>query len=370
MTNFFDKKLGFGFLRLPLTDSNDDTSVDIEETKRMVDLFLSRGFTYFDTAYNYHGHQSEEFLREALTSRYPRSAYKLTTKLPCPAVKRGKTPEEIFNHQLQKCGVDYFDIYLLHGLDGEDAVYAEEHGCFDFLKQVKADGRAKHIGFSFHDTADVLDGILMLHPEMEVVQIQLNYLDWDNEIIQSAACLEVCRKHQKPVIVMEPIKGGTLANLPEKAADLLKGEKAAHAALRFAASQEGVAAVLSGMSSLSQLEENTALFSPFTPLTQNERAALGEIAKIIRETVSIPCTACSYCTDDCPKQIPIPRYFALYNERERDDWQANTEDRYAELTKTFSKASECISCRACEGRCPQKLPISELMAKVSKVYDA
>lgn len=370
MTNFFDKKLGFGFLRLPLTDPNDDTSVDIEETKRMVDLFMSRGFTYFDTAYNYHGHKSEEFLRAALTSRYPRSSYKLTTKLPCPAVKRGKTPEEIFTHQLQKCGVDYFDIYLLHGLDGEDAIYAEEHGCFDFLKQVKADGRAKHIGLSFHDTADVLDGILTRHPEMEVVQIQLNYLDWDNEIIQSKACLEVCQKHGKPVIVMEPIKGGTLAALPEKALPLLKGEKAACRALRFAASQNGVAMVLSGMSAKAHVEENTAFMADFIPLTEEETEVLTQIARIIRETVAIPCTACSYCTDGCPMSIPIPRYFALYNERERDGWQANTEDRYKELTKTFSKASDCISCHACEDKCPQKLPITDLLKKVSEVFDA
>jgi len=370
MTNFFDKKFGFGFLRLPLLDPDDDSSVDLEETCRMVDLFLERGFTYFDTAYNYHGHKSEEFLRKALVARHPRDSFSITTKLPCPAIKRGKTPEEIFAHQLQKCGVDYFDIYLLHGLDGEDALYAEEHGCFDFLKQVKAECRAKLIGMSFHDTAEVLDGILTRHPELDVVQIQLNYLDWDNEIIQSEKCLEVCRKHGKPVIVMEPVKGGTLAKLPDKAQALLNGEKAAHRAIRFAASKEGVVMVLSGMSSFEQVEENTGFMSSFKPLTEEETSVLAEVSKIVRDAVAIPCTACAYCTDACPQNIPIPRYFALYNERERDGWQVNTEGRYAELTKTFTKASDCISCRACEGRCPQKLPVADFMKKVSDAFDA
>lgn len=369
MTNFFDKKFGFGFLRLPLKDPNDSASVDIEETKKMVDLFIQRGFTYFDTAYNYHSHKSEEFLREALVARHVRDSFSITTKLPCPAIRRGMTPEEIFTHQLQKCGVDYFDIYLLHGLDGEDALYAEEKGCFDFLKQVKAEGRAKLIGMSFHDTADVLDSILTRHPELDVVQIQLNYLDWDNEIIQSEKCLEVCRKHGKPVIVMEPVKGGTLANLPSQALPLLNGEKAAHRAIRFAASQEGVVMVLSGMSTYAQVEENTGFMSSFTPLTDEETEVLTEVSKIVRSAVAIPCTACAYCTDACPKEIPIPQYFALYNERARDGWQVNTEGRYAELTKTFTKASECISCRACEGRCPQKLTIADFMKKVSSAFD-
>jgi len=369
MTNIFKKKLGFGFLRLPLLNPEDPTSVDIEETKRMVDLFLERGFTYFDTGYNYHGYKSEEFLKAALISRYPRDAYTETTKLPCPALKRGKTPEEVFTHQLEKCGVDFFDVYLLHGLDGEDAAYAEEHGCFEFLQQLKAEGRAKLIGLSFHDTAEVLDGILTRHPEMDVVQIQLNYLDWDNEIIQSGACLEVCRKHGKPVIVMEPVKGGTLANLPDAAQALLKGEKAAHRAVRFAASQDGVAMVLSGMSTEAQVEENTGFMGSFVPLNAEETAVLSEVSKIVRDTVAIPCTACAYCTDGCPQSIPIPQYFALYNERERDGWQVNTEGRYEELTKSFSKASDCISCRACEGRCPQKLPVSDLLKKVSTAFD-
>ena len=205
-------RLGFGFLRLPHTDPNDITDVDLETTKAMVDLFLQQGFRYFDTAYIYLNGKSEECLRKALVERHPRDTYMVCTKLPCGILKRGKTAEEVFAEQLKRCGLDFFDVYLLHGLDGEDADFAEEQGCFDFLQEQKKKGKVRYTGFSFHDTADVLDRILTRHPEIDVVQIQLNYLDWDNPIIQSGKCYEVCRKHKKPIIVMEPVKGGTLAS--------------------------------------------------------------------------------------------------------------------------------------------------------------
>ena len=361
------KKLGFGFLRLP---QNENGEVDLEATKQMADLYLSRGFSYFDTAYIYLNGDSEAALRKTVVERYPRESFQIADKLPCSHLKKGMTAQQIFEEQLERCGVDYFDVYLLHGLDATDAAYAEEMGCFDFLQEQKALGRIRYTGFSFHDTADVLDGILSRHPEIDLVQIQLNFLDWDNPIIQSGACYEVCRKHGKPVLVMEPVKGGTLANIPEKARALLNGEPSAHRALRFAASQEGVAVVLSGMSTLSQVEENTALMSSFVPLNWDEREILPQVAQIIRSDVAIPCTGCAYCVDDCPAGIPIPRYFSLYNERERDRWQANTEERYAALASRHPRASACLSCGRCESHCPQKLKIRDFLKDVSKVFDS
>ena len=359
-------KLGFGFLRLPQKENGE---VDLETTKQMVDLYLRQGFSYFDTAYIYLNGESEAALRRTVVERYPRGSFQIANKLPCGHLRKGMTTHEIFEEQLKRCGVDYFDVYLLHGLDAADAAYAEEMGCFDFLQEQRKQGRIRYTGFSFHDTAEVLDGLLSRHPEIDLVQIQLNYLDWDNPIIQSGACYEVCRKHGKPVLVMEPVKGGTLANIPEKARALLCGEAPAHRALRFAASKEGVALVLSGMSTLSQVEENTALMSPFAPLCRGEREILPQVAQIIRADVAIPCTGCAYCVDDCPAGIPIPRYFSLYNERERDRWQANTEERYATLTRKHSRAESCLSCGLCEGHCPQKLPIRDYLKKVSAVFD-
>ena len=362
-------KFGFGFLRLPHRDPNDSTDVDLETTKEMVDLFLDRGFRYFDTAYTYLNGKSESFLRSALVERHPRDSYMIATKLPCGILKKGITAEAVFREQLNRCGVDYFDVYLLHGLDGEDAEYAEAQGCFDFLQQMKREGKVRYTGFSFHDTADVLDRILTRHPEVDVVQIQLNYLDWDNEIIQSGRCWEVCRKHGKPILVMEPVKGGTLANVPDAAADLFLGEAPAHRAIRFAASQEGVAVVLSGMSTVEQVRENTQFMSEFVPLTQEQTDVLAEAAEIIRKTVAIPCTGCSYCTEVCPVGIPIPNYFALFNERERDGWQVNTEGRYGALRQVHPGADACIRCRRCEDKCPQKIQVSEFMKTVSQVFD-
>ena len=361
-------KFGFGFLRLP--HGEDPNDVDLEQTMEMVDLYLQRGFRYFDTAYIYQGGKNEEYLRKALVERYPRDAFQIATKLPCSALRNGKTAEEIFDEQLKKCGVDFFDVYLLHGLDGEDAAFAEEKGCFDFLKMLKETGKARSIGFSYHDTADILDGILSRHPEVDVVQIQLNYLDWENDIIQSRRCWEVCRKYGKAIIVMEPVKGGTLAQIPPEAEQLFAGEPPAHRAIRFAASQDGVSLVLSGMSTLKQVDENTAFMSGFHPLTEEEKQVLENAADIIRNAVAIPCTGCSYCTEGCPSQIPIPRYFTLYNEHKRDGWQVNAKERYRKMAENSAPAKECISCGLCQKSCPQKLPIPEWMKRVSEAFDS
>ncbi len=367
MTDF--GRLGFGFLRLPLMDADDPNRVDLATTAEMVDRYLQRGFRYFDTAYIYLNGESEAALRKTLVERHPRASFMIADKLPCGLLKRGKTAEEIFAEQLRRCGVDYFDVYLLHGLDDEDAAYAEEQGCFDFLQKLKQQGKARYTGFSFHDTAEVLDRILSRHPEVDVVQIQLNYLDWDNPIIQSGACYDVCRKHGKPILVMEPVKGGTLANVPEEAAQLFGGEAPAHRAIRFAASQPGVALVLSGMSTVQQLEENTRFMSNFAPLAEAETAEAWAAADIIRKSVAIPCTGCAYCTRVCPVGLPIPRYFALYNERARDGWQVNAEGRYDDLLRTHPAAAQCLGCKKCEKECPQKLDVSAQMKRVSEVFD-
>jgi len=215
-----------------------------------------------------------------------------------------------------------------------------------------------------------LDKILSRHPKVDVVQIQLNYLDWEHPIIQSGACYEVCRKHGKPIIVMEPVKGGTLAAIPPEAAELFHGEAPAHRAIRFAASQDGVALVLSGMSTTKQVDENTKFMSSFQPLTHEETRVLKDAAEIIRRTVAIPCTGCAYCVASCPKGIPIPQYFSLYNERKRDGWQVDAEGRYRELTKQFPSAESCISCKQCEAHCPQKLSIQKLIENVSELFDS
>lgn len=362
-------KLGFGFLRLPLTDPNDSGSVDLELTKKMVDQFLKKGFRYFDTAYTYLNGKSEVYLREALVKRHPRDAFLIATKLPCGILRTGKTAQSVFEEQLQRCGVDYFDVYLLHGLDAEDAQYAEEQGCFDFLQKLKEEGKVRYTGFSFHDKADVLDRILTKHPEVDLVQIQLNYLDWDNPIIQSEACYDVCVRHGKPVIVMEPVKGGTLAAIPAEAAELFCGEAPAHRAIRFAASQSNVSLVLSGMSTMEQVAENTSFMSCFRPLSRDETDVLKKAAEIIRNAVAIPCTACGYCVETCPTGIPIPKYFALYNERARDGWQVDTESRYASIASALPRAKSCIECGNCEKSCPQKLPVIRWLKNVSEAYD-
>ena len=311
--------LGFGFLRLPHIDPDDSRDVDLRTAAQMVDLFLQRGFRYFDTAYTYLDGMSEISLRKTLVERHPRETFMIADKLPCGMLRRGKTREEIFAEQLRRCGVDYFDVYLLHGLDGEDAAYAEEQGCFDFLRELKQQGKARYIGFSFHDTADVLDGILTRHPEA--------------------------------------------------AARLFSGEAPAHRALRFAASREGVAVVLSGMSTPEQMDENTRILGDLAPLTDTEEEQLRQAAEIIRNSVAIPCTGCAYCTPVCPAQLPIPRYFSLYNERKRDGWQVNAEGRYLSLTKSHPAADQCLGCRRCEQECPQKLGIAEFMKQVSQVFD-
>ena len=371
------KKLGFGLMRLPRLDPNDEGSIDLEQTKQMVDTFLQRGFTYFDTAWMYCAFKSENAVKDALTSRYPRESYTLATKLHAAYIHSLDDRDAIFNTQREKTGVEYFDYYLLHDVGVEHYEIYKKYDCFAWIAEKKRQGLIKHMGFSFHDTAEVLDKILTEHPEMEFVQLQINYLDWDSEGVQSRKCYEVATKHGKPVIVMEPVKGGTLAKLPAAAEALLRqadpGASIPSWAVRFAASLPNVKMVLSGMSSTEQLLDNTGYMQDFVPLTQQEQAVIAQAVGIINASIAIPCTGCAYCTEGCPMHIAIPKYFSLYNAemqelKEKDFTSQGT--YYDNLTLKFGKASDCIACGQCESVCPQHLPIIENLKRVAKQFEA
>ena len=371
-----EKKLGFGLMRLPHTDPSDAGTIDLEQAKKMVDVFLEKGFTYFDTAWMYCNFQSENAVKEILTKRYPRDAFTLTSKLHSGFFNSLEDRDKVFEAQLEKTGVNYFDYYLLHGI--EDTSYAKyvKYDCFNWLRKKKQDGLVRHIGFSYHGTPELLDTILTENPDMEMVQLQINYLDWDSPFIRARECYEVCEKHDKPVIVMEPIKGGTLASLDEKELSILhtmhSSTSPSSYAVRFAASLKNVMVVLSGMSTLAQMEDNVSYMEHFIPLQKEETDRLFEIARILRSNTAVPCTGCSYCTDGCPKHIAIPKYIALYNgdmrEAKEKGWTING-TYYTQLTEKFGKASDCIGCGHCEQMCPQHLSIRKYLKEVASHFE-
>ena len=370
------KNLGFGLMRLPLTDPRDEKTIDLEETKRMADAFLEAGFTYFDTAWPYHRKTSENAVKTVLTERYPREAFRVATKLHPAFIKTKEDRDRIFEAQLEKTGLTYFDCYLLHDLNIQYYDKMKELDCFSWIREKKALGKAKRIGFSFHDEAELLDRILTEQPGFDFVQLQINYLDWESEGIQSRRCYETARKHGLSVIVMEPVKGGTLSSLPEKAEDLLESLRPEWSmsqwALAFAADLPGVEMVLSGMHDLRQIRENTALFDGFPGLTEREREALVQAADILNHTVVIPCTGCAYCTDGCPMRIPIPRYFSLYNAdmQEIEDKPFTSQvEYYANYAQVFGKASDCIECGQCQRICPQHIPIIDKLKDVAAYFE-
>ena len=370
------KKLGFGLMRLPLTNPDEASSIDVEQVKDMVDAFIKNGFTYFDTAWMYCGFQSECAAKEALVDRYPRDSYTLADKLHAGYIKTREDRDKIFNEQLRKTGVEYFDYYLLHDIDVDHYKIYQELDCFIWLKEKKEQGLVRHIGFSFHDSAKMLDQVLTEHPEVEFVQLQLNYLDWDSEGVQSRKCYETAVKHGKPVIVMEPVKGGTLAKVPERAERMFKeyhpDMSVPSWAIRFAASNEHVMMVLSGMSNMEQLQDNMSYMADFQPLNEEEQEIIRKAVEIINSGIEIPCTGCSYCTEGCPQNIAIPKYFSLYNadlqECEEKGWKPQGE-YYDRLTKTFGKASDCVECGQCESVCPQHLPVIRHLKEVAARFE-
>ncbi|KAA0890381.1 aldo/keto reductase [Oryzomonas rubra] len=369
------KKLGFGCMRLPLLNRDDQASVDRETFNRLVDTFLEKGFNYFDTALSYHGFKSEAFVREALVKRHRRDEFLLATKLPPRMLKDKEDHERIFSEQLEKCGVEFFDYYLLHNIGVSAYQLACRYDSFGFVQRKKQEGRIGKVGISFHDTPELLDEILTAHPELDFVQLQINYIDWENPGIQSRRCYEVARKHRMPIIVMEPCKGGNLAVVPAPAEELMKSYNPDASipswAIRFAASLEGVIMVLSGMGTMEQLLDNTSYMTDFKPLCAEEYRIIDQVTGIINADTAVPCTTCQYCVDKCPKNIPIPNYFALYNSSKRavTDNISSQFVYYLNLASNHGRAGDCIGCRKCEEVCPQHIEISKLMKDVSETFD-
>lgn len=365
------KKLGFGLMRLPLVDGNDGTSIDIARVSDMADHFMKEGFTYFDTAAPYHGSHSEIAFREAVVKRYPRESYTVTDKFSLWMINEEMTMERFFNEQLERLGVEYMDIYLFHALNANRYADAKKMGVIDFLNQKKAEGKIKQIGFSFHDSADVLEDVLTDWPDVEYVQLQLNYLDWEDENVQSRKCYEVALKHNKQILVMEPIKGGSLAVVSPVVEKMFKDynpdASVASWAIRYVASLENVVMVLSGMSDEAQMADNLSYMKDFVPMNEEELAIVAKAAEIIRNDIAVPCTACRYCVDDCPMQIAIPDYFRIYNRLKQlqgtQAWDRRNE--YQRKSEGHGKASECIECGMCENHCPQKIDIRKALKDVA-----
>ena len=373
MENSFFKEIhyrfGFGCMRLPMKGSE----VDLEETNRMVDEFLSQGFNYFDTAHGYIDGKSELAIRECLVKRYPREDFLLVDKLTDSFFKKEEDIRPFFESQLEACGVEYFDFYLMHAQNAANFKKYKECHAYETAFRLKEEGKIRHVGISFHDKAEVLEQILTEYPQVEAVQLQFNYVDYDDPAIEGRRCYEICEQHGKPVIVMEPVKGGSLVNLSADAQEILDrldGECSnAGYALRYAASFPQIMMVLSGMSNLEQMQDNLSYMRDFHPLDEKEMEAVARVCQVFRSKGLIPCTACHYCVEDshCPKQIRIPELFADMNAKKiYQDW--NSDWYYMVHTQDGGKASDCIGCGKCEKVCPQHLGIRELLSEVAAQF--
>ena len=364
-------KLGFGLMRLPMQGEE----VDIEQTKQMVDMFMQAGFNYFDTAYGYIGGRSEKAIGEALVKRYPRESFLLTTKLPAWAAGSAEEARQMLETSLERTGAGYFDFYLLHNLGEQRTHFFDDYGIWDFLKAKKAEGVIRHLGFSFHDKADKLDAILAAHPDVDFVQLQINYIDWESSTIESRKCYEVARRYGKPVIIMEPVKGGNLANPRAEVADVFRvanpDASPSSWAIRYAASLDGIITVLSGMSNIAQMADNISYMKEFKPLTAEERQVIDRARELLDAIPTVPCTACEYCMKGCPKHIAIPGSFQSFNmykvygnlETAKGNYNWNTNGH------KLARASECVKCGKCEAVCPQHIRIREELANAAAVLE-
>ncbi len=364
-------KLGFGLMRLPKLP---DGRIDVEQVKQMVDEFIAAGQTYFDTAYVYDGGASELAAKEALVKRYPRDKFTLATKL-CAWMQAEdeEAAKQQFYTSLERTGAGYFDYYLLHAVQESNYKLYEEYHIWNFVKELKEKGLIKHWGFSFHATPELLDEILTAHPDAEFVQLQINYADWENPKVNSRACYEMARQHGKSIVVMEPVKGGVLANPPKEIRDIFQEENPALSlaswGIRYAASLDGVITVLSGMSNLEQMRDNLSYMKEFKPLDESEQKAIRKVQEIIPNLKAIPCTACHYCTGGCPKKIPIPEIFAARNLQLVWGQFRNGMRDYQRAVSDAGRASDCIACGQCERACPQQLSVISLLRECAQVLD-
>ena len=365
-----NSKLGFGLMRLP---KDKQGQIKLDEVQRMVDSYMERGFNYFDTAYVYEG--SEEAIRQTLVEKYPRDVYTLADKLPAWKLTCQEDVERIFQESLNRTGVDYFDFYLLHSVEKSHYPTYEKYQCFDFIQEMKKQGKIKYMGFSFHDDADFLDKVLTEHPEIDFVQLQLNYLDWENGVIQSRRNYEVARKHHKPIVVMEPVKGGTLASFSDDIEKIYKDyapqKSIASWALRYVASLDGVMTILSGMSNAQQMNDNLDTMTHFEKINDKEARLIKQVTDQVLSYPTIPCTKCRYCTPGCPMHIQIPDLFTAYNSAKMYGENRRYDTYYKDhSTGDYQPAKACIVCGQCESVCPQHLEIISLLKEVSEVFDS
>ena len=360
-------KLGFGMMRLPMENGE----IDLAKTQEMVDAYMAAGGNYFDTSVAYQGGRSERAIRETVVKKYPRDSFYIATKLPAwIGAKNADEAKAMFDTSLENLACGYFDFYLLHNLGGTRTQLFEDWGIWEFLKEKKEQGLIRHLGFSMHDTADALEEVLKKHPETEFVQLQINYADWEDEQVQSRKCYEVARKYNKPVIIMEPVKGGSLANFPAPAADFLAGSHSLSSwAIRFAVGLEGVMTVLSGMSTIGQVRDNLATML-LPPLTDAEQTAIAATADALRAMPRIPCTGCEYCVKGCPMDIPIPDIFDAYNTKTVYNNTAGARRTYDIVTARHGKPDDCIACGKCESACPQKIHIIERLKDAKKELES